>query len=547
MAVMRLRRCRRRSSAALGRFGAGRVRGRGVAPGATSPFVVTVRRPDDPDREVPVRCAPVRADDDRAPEALRDRDVLVEVREPEARGLVERLAVDLVPAPFAAPDFGAADLDVPAFGVVARPEDDFAGPFAALFAAGRAEAPFADDPRAAGLPEVRPDEVPFALPDRGAEPEVLRGADDRDEPPEAARPDERADDAGRPPPVVPRPSFDAATTPPPCRTRPAAATLRVPPRRAIAPRRRTGTPSEQAQWSTVQQVVDQVAGQVVEQITDWFAGAARDLPWRAPDRTPWGVLVSEVMLQQTPVVRVEPVWREWTARWPSPADLAAAPTADVLRAWGRLGYPRRALRLADCARAIVERHDGVVPDDEDALRALPGVGEYTAAAVRAFAFGRRSVVVDTNVRRVQARAITGVALPAPSYTAAERLLAASLVPADDAGAARWAAASMELGALVCTARVPRCGACPVRAECAWRLAGFPPDAHADRRRTQSWEGTDRQVRGRVMAALRGADEPVPRALLADAGPQPQLDRCLAGLVEDGLAETDEAGRFLLPA
>jgi A/G-specific adenine glycosylase len=286
--------------------------------------------------------------------------------------------------------------------------------------------------------------------------------------------------------------------------------------------------------------------ELVERVTAWYEDAARELPWRAGDRTPWGVLVSEVMLQQTPVVRVEPVWREWMERWPTPADLAAASTAEVLRAWGRLGYPRRALRLADCARAVVERHAGAVPSDEGALLDLPGVGEYTAAAVRAFAFGGRAVVVDTNVRRVQARAVTGVALPAPSYTAAERRLAASLVPDDDATAAAWAAASMELGALVCTARSPRCDACPLRASCAWRLAGFPADEHAARRRTQAWQGTDRQVRGRVMAALRGADDPVPRALLADAGPPAQLDRCLAGLVEDGLAETDDAGRYLLP-
>ncbi|WP_407320695.1 A/G-specific adenine glycosylase [Isoptericola halotolerans] len=286
--------------------------------------------------------------------------------------------------------------------------------------------------------------------------------------------------------------------------------------------------------------------ELVERVTAWYEDAARDLPWRATDRTPWGVLVSEVMLQQTPVVRVEPVWREWMERWPTPADLAAAPTADVLRAWGRLGYPRRALRLADCARAVVEGHDGLVPSDEVSLLALPGVGEYTAAAVRAFAFGRRAVVVDTNVRRVQARAVTGVALPAPSYTAAERRLATSLAPDDDATASAWAAASMELGALVCTARAPRCEACPLRSTCAWRLAGFPADEHAARRRTQAWEGTDRQVRGRVMAALRGADVPVPRALLTDAGPPAQLDRCLAGLVEDGLAETDDAGRYLLP-
>ncbi|MGW6454256.1 A/G-specific adenine glycosylase [Isoptericola sp. NPDC055063] len=286
---------------------------------------------------------------------------------------------------------------------------------------------------------------------------------------------------------------------------------------------------------------------MVARTVAWFDDAARDLPWRRPDRTPWGVLVSEVMLQQTPVVRVEPVWRAWLERWPTPADLAAASTADVLRAWDRLGYPRRALRLQQCAAAIVERHDGAVPDDEDALRALPGIGEYTAAAVRAFAFGRRSVVVDTNVRRVLARARGGTALGAPSPTAAERALAAAVVPEDDATAARWAAASMELGAVVCTARAPRCGACPVADLCAWRAAGHPPDAHAHRRRTQAWHGTDRQVRGRVMAALRGAADPLPRALLADSGPdQAQVDRCLAGLVEDGLVEQDDTGRYHLP-
>jgi A/G-specific adenine glycosylase len=261
-------------------------------------------------------------------------------------------------------------------------------------------------------------------------------------------------------------------------------------------------------------------------VVQWFEGAARDLPWRAPDRTPWGVLVSEVMLQQTPVVRVEPAWRAWLDRWPTPADLAEAPTADVLRAWGRLGYPRRALRLQECAKAIVERHDGVVPRTEDELRALPGIGEYTAAAVLAFAYGKRSVVVDTNVRRVLARAVGGTALPAPSYTAAERALATALAPDSDAEASRWAAASMELGALVCTARAPKCGACPVAGLCA---------------------GTDRQARGRVMAELRQATEPVDRALLVSLWHDPrQLDRAIAGLVEDGLAEQDETDRLHLP-
>lgn len=269
----------------------------------------------------------------------------------------------------------------------------------------------------------------------------------------------------------------------------------------------------------------------------WFARTARDLPWRAPDRTPWGVLVSEVMSQQTPVARVAPVWVVWMERWPTPADLASASTAEVLRAWGTLGYPRRALRLQDCARAVVERHGGEVPEDEVALLALPGVGAYTAGAVMAFAFGRRSVVLDTNVRRVLARTLAGAALPAPSLTAAETARAAAVVPSDDADAATWAAASMELGAVVCTARAPRCDACPVAGSCAWRAAGYPADEHEARRRTQSWAGTDRQVRGKVMALLRAEHGHVGRERVALVWPDArQLDRCVAGLVEDGLVE-----------
>ncbi|BDZ41329.1 hypothetical protein GCM10025865_06280 [Paraoerskovia sediminicola] len=194
-----------------------------------------------------------------------------------------------------------------------------------------------------------------------------------------------------------------------------------------------------------------------------------------------GVVVSEVMLQQTPVSRVEPRWREWMERWPTPAALAAATTADVLRAWDRLGYPRRALRLRTCAEAVVDRHGGRVPETEAELLALPGIGTYTAAAVVAFAFGGRSVVVDTNVRRVLARTVVGTALPPPTPRAAELALAARLVPDDPTAAAAWAAASMELGATVCTARAPRCPACPVADLCRWRLAGSPrtstlPDA-----------------------------------------------------------------------
>ncbi|MDN4477971.1 A/G-specific adenine glycosylase [Demequina sp. SYSU T00039] len=282
---------------------------------------------------------------------------------------------------------------------------------------------------------------------------------------------------------------------------------------------------------------------MVAAVLEWFAQAGRDLPWRGGSATPWGVLVSEIMLQQTPVVRVEPVWREWMARWPAPVDLAAAEQADAVRAWGRLGYPRRAKRLWECAGALVDRHGGVVPRTYEELVALPGIGDYTAAAVVAFAHGGRSVVLDTNVRRVIGRAWHGRALPAAHQTVGERAHAASLVPRDDAGAAEWAVASMELGALVCTARVARCDECPLARECAW-LAQGRPGLDLAPRRTQPWHGTDRQVRGRVMALLRAASSPVNvtgHATLEDVEPG-QLDRCLEGLLADGLIRLDDADR-----
>lgn len=281
-------------------------------------------------------------------------------------------------------------------------------------------------------------------------------------------------------------------------------------------------------------------------VMGWYAGHARPLPWRDRSCTPWGVLVSEVMSQQTPVARVAPVWSEWIARWPTPGDLAEASPADVVRAWKRLGYPRRALRLREAAIALVERHGGEVPGTEVDLRALPGVGEYTAAAVTAFGFGVRSVVVDTNVRRVLARVIEGRALPAPTLTSAERTLAASVVPEDAADAARWSVAVMELGAVVCTARAPACGTCPISSRCAWARAGFPPYAGPPRR-GQAWHGTDRQVRGAVLQRLRESEHPVPRSDLGSVTVQPgQLDRAIASLVEDGLLEPAGGELLRLP-
>lgn len=281
-------------------------------------------------------------------------------------------------------------------------------------------------------------------------------------------------------------------------------------------------------------------------VVDWFDAHARDLPWRRPEAGAWGVMVSEFMLQQTPVARVVPVYEQWLARWPRPADLAAEPSGEAVRAWGRLGYPRRALRLHGAASAITERHGGDVPGEHAQLLALPGVGEYTAAAVASFAYGQRHAVLDTNVRRVFARAVSGRQYPPNATTAAERKLARTLVPQEPELAARWAAATMELGALVCTARGPECGRCPIAQRCAWQLAGAP-EHEGPPRRTQTYAGTDRQVRGRLLAVLRDADSPVPQSALDRVWHEPvQRARALDGLVADGLVEPLEGGTYRLP-
>jgi A/G-specific adenine glycosylase len=291
--------------------------------------------------------------------------------------------------------------------------------------------------------------------------------------------------------------------------------------------------------------MSQPAVRLREQVLEWYADNARDLPWRRPDATPWAVLVSEVMLQQTPVGRVLPAYTAWLDRWPTPAALAAEPVGEAVRAWGRLGYPRRAIRLHAAAVAIAERHGGVVPDDIESLRALPGIGDYTAAAVAVFAYHRRHPVLDTNVRRVLARVLDGVALPSPSVRVSERESARRLIPEDPAVAARWSVAVMELGALVCTSRAPRCGECPIADRCAWRSAGLP--AHAGPRRVQTYVGTDRQCRGALLAVLRDAAGPVDRPRLEAAWKAAtQRERALDGLVADGLVEPLAGDRYTLP-
>lgn len=281
-------------------------------------------------------------------------------------------------------------------------------------------------------------------------------------------------------------------------------------------------------------------------VLGWYAAHARDLPWRAEGVSPWAVLVSEIMLQQTPVSRVLPAYQAWLVRWPTPAALAADAPGEAVRQWGRLGYPRRALRLHEIAVIVTEKYAGELPSIRDELLSLPGIGAYTAAAVAVFAFGRKHAVLDTNVRRVLARLASGREFPGQQPSVAEYRLAESLLPDDDAVAARWSVAVMELGALMCTAAAPRCDDCPVAQQCAWLAAGRP--AAAIRPVGQTYEGTDRQCRGRLLAVLRDSREPVPQARLDAAWPDPiQRARALDGLVADGLVDPLPDGRFALPA
>ncbi|MFN3003608.1 A/G-specific adenine glycosylase [Mycolicibacterium wolinskyi] len=277
------------------------------------------------------------------------------------------------------------------------------------------------------------------------------------------------------------------------------------------------------------------------ELVRWYAHAQRDLPWRRPGVSAWQILVSEFMLQQTPVARVEPIWLAWIDRWPTPSATAAAGSAEVLRAWGKLGYPRRAKRLHECAVVISAEHGDVVPSDVETLLTLPGIGAYTARAVACFAYGASVPVVDTNVRRVVARAVHGRADSAASVRDLDDV--AALLPAD-ATAPTFSAALMELGATVCTARAPRCGLCPL-SRCQWRSSGYPAGTVV--RRVQRYAGTDRQVRGKLLDVLRDNSSPVTRAQLDVAWltDPAQRDRALDSLLVDGLVEQTADGRFAL--
>ena len=281
-------------------------------------------------------------------------------------------------------------------------------------------------------------------------------------------------------------------------------------------------------------------------ISAWFTVNARDLPWRRAGFSAWGTLVSEFMLQQTPVNRVIPRLAEWLERWPTPGDLAAVPPGEAVRAWSSLGYPRRALWLHAAAVQITERHGGVVPHDVDDLLALTGIGDYTARAVAAFAYGHRHPVVDTNTRRVIARAVAGQAEPAPPSRSRDLEAMSQLLPEETVAAAVFNAAIMELGAVVCTSRSPRCDACPIRDACAWRAAGYPEYAGPKKAVQKKFEGSDRQVRGLIMAELRATHHPVTAAEIEGLWPDAvQRDRALAGLLADGLAVCVDTGMYAL--
>lgn len=289
------------------------------------------------------------------------------------------------------------------------------------------------------------------------------------------------------------------------------------------------------------------SSKLADTVIAWFAQNQRDLPWRRPGFSAWGTLVSEFMLQQTPVSRVVPRLEEWLERWPTPADLAAVPAGEAVRAWASLGYPRRALWLHACAVSIAERHGGVVPHDVDELLALPGIGDYTARAVSAFAYGHRHPVVDTNIRRVIARAVAGQGEPSPPSARRDLAAMEALLPQDPPQARAFNAGLMELGAIVCTARAPRCESCPLARSCAWRAAGYPEHTGPRKAVQKKYEGSDRQVRGLIMAELRAAHKPVTDTEIVTLWPDAtQRDRALAGLLRDSLAIRAQGG-YTLPS
>lgn len=273
-------------------------------------------------------------------------------------------------------------------------------------------------------------------------------------------------------------------------------------------------------------------------LLDWAAANGRDLPWRHT-REPWAVLVSEVMLQQTQVARVIPVWTAFLDQFPTANACANADQSDVVTAWKGMGYNRRARNLHQCAIAIRDTHDGKVPGTLTELTALRGVGPYTARAVMTFAFEQPVGVVDVNAARVLER-LAGRGLSGAEVQAE----ADALTPIDDAW--RWNQAILDLGATVCTKRAPLCARCPVEGDCGWRGQGDDPVNHP--KPQTRFEGSDRQGRGRLVAALRqGPVSGEPNALALVMGWPKDPDRALRvarTLEADGLTKWEEHGNVV---
>ena len=275
-------------------------------------------------------------------------------------------------------------------------------------------------------------------------------------------------------------------------------------------------------------------------IVNWFRKNKRDLPWR--NTSPWGVMVSEYMLQQTPVSRVLPKWIEWMDGWPTPKDLAKATPAEVITAWGRLGYPRRSLRLHEAAKIISEDFGNQIPEDEVTLQLLPGIGQYTSAAIAAFAFQAHTLVMDVNIRRVLTRVIDGNEYPNPAPHQMEKASRQALLPTKNGHI--WAAATMELGALICTSRKPKCDECPVISQCKWRKNGYPKSELI--RKSQGWHGTARKCRGTILQALRENESLTENAIKKLWPDVSQVERAIETLLDDLLIQVIHHNRYRLP-
>ena len=271
-------------------------------------------------------------------------------------------------------------------------------------------------------------------------------------------------------------------------------------------------------------------------LLDWFDATGRTLPFRAT-REPYGILVSEVMAQQTQIGRVAEKWADFMESFPTVQALAAASTADVLRAWRGLGYNRRALNLQRAARQIVADHGGSVPSDLADLERLPGIGRYTARAVASLAFGQAVGPVDTNVRRVLQRVI---AADQPMPAVRLQALADAAVPAERP--ADWTAAVMDLGATICRPAAPRCAGCPLRTWCAFARAGLPIDARPRSQNVTPFAETSRWIRGRIIDQLRDAPSGHWTSIVGPLGAHDAaaVDGAMSDLEREGMVERHHA-------